>query len=112
MAKLNEMKDFIVNHLHLHVETKLKEKKQKVEDALNAKKAAVEEGVVVGGGCTLLRLVAKVDSIKETLGNDELEVGSDIVKRALGYPMKLTKNADCKECWSDKPRKSSSMTKT
>ncbi|GKC67079.1 putative reverse transcriptase domain-containing protein [Tanacetum coccineum] len=55
---------------------------------------------------------AEVYSIKETLGNDEPEVGSDIVKRALGYPMKLiAKNADCKECWSDKSGKSSSMTK-
>ncbi|GJT15834.1 hypothetical protein Tco_0874540 [Tanacetum coccineum] len=45
----------------------------------------------------------KVDIIKETLGNDKPEVGSDIVKRALSYPMKLiAKNADCKECWSDK----------
>ncbi|GJZ19376.1 hypothetical protein Tco_0555966 [Tanacetum coccineum] len=53
-----------------------------------------------------------VEFIKETLGNDEPEVGSDIVKRALGYPMKLiAKNADCKECWSDKSGKSSSMTK-
>ncbi|GKC07171.1 RuBisCO large subunit-binding protein subunit beta, chloroplastic-like protein [Tanacetum coccineum] len=51
--------------------------------------AAVEDGIVVGGGCTLLRLAAKVDIIKETLGNDKPEVGSDIVKRALSYPMKL-----------------------
>ncbi|GJR78357.1 hypothetical protein Tco_0149142, partial [Tanacetum coccineum] len=40
-----------------------------------------------------------VGNIKETLGKDEPEVGSDIVKRALGYPMKLiAKNVDCKEC--------------
>nr|GEW95224.1 reverse transcriptase domain-containing protein [Tanacetum cinerariifolium] len=58
-------------------QTKLKEKKQKVKDTLNA---------------------TKVDSIKETFGNDEPEVGSDIVKRALGYSMKLiANNADCKE---------------
>nr|GEX39680.1 RuBisCO large subunit-binding protein subunit beta, chloroplastic [Tanacetum cinerariifolium] len=75
-------------------ETELKEKKLRVEDALNATKAAVEEGIVVGGGCTLLRLAAKVDAIKETLDNDEQKVGADIVKRALGYPMKLiAKNA-------------------
>uniref|UniRef100_M1C7V6 Chaperonin-60 beta subunit n=1 Tax=Solanum tuberosum TaxID=4113 RepID=M1C7V6_SOLTU len=61
-------------------ETELKEKKLRVEDALNATKAAVEEGIVVGGGCTLLRLAAKV--------------GADIVKRALSYPLKLiAKNA-------------------
>lgn len=75
-------------------ETELKEKKLRVEDALNATKAAVEEGIVVGGGCTLLRLAAKVDAIKETLENDEQKVGAEIVKRALGYPMKLiAKNA-------------------
>ncbi|XP_039052710.1 chaperonin 60 subunit beta 1, chloroplastic-like [Hibiscus syriacus] len=75
-------------------ETELKEKKLRVEDALNAAKAAVEEGIVVGGGCTLLRLAAKVDAVKETLENDEQKVGADIVKRALSYPMKLiAKNA-------------------
>ncbi|KAL3511758.1 hypothetical protein ACH5RR_024475 [Cinchona calisaya] len=75
-------------------ETELKEKKLRVEDALNATKAAVEEGIVVGGGCTLLRLAAKVDAIKATLDNDEQKVGADIVKRALSYPMKLiAKNA-------------------
>ncbi|XVF74533.1 hypothetical protein PTKIN_Ptkin13bG0117800 [Pterospermum kingtungense] len=75
-------------------ETELKEKKLRVEDALNATKAAVEEGIVVGGGCTLLRLAAKVDAIKETLDNDEQKIGADIVKRALSYPMKLiAKNA-------------------
>ncbi|KAA8540380.1 hypothetical protein F0562_024701 [Nyssa sinensis] len=71
-------------------ETELKEKKLRVEDALNATK----EGIVVGGGCTLLRLAAKVDAIKDTLDNDEQKVGADIVKRALSYPMKLiAKNA-------------------
>ncbi|XP_024978921.1 ruBisCO large subunit-binding protein subunit beta, chloroplastic [Cynara cardunculus var. scolymus] len=75
-------------------ETELKEKKLRVEDALNATKAAVEEGIVVGGGCTLLRLAAKVDAIKSTLDNDEQKVGAEIVRRALGYPMKLiAKNA-------------------
>ncbi|XP_073282988.1 ruBisCO large subunit-binding protein subunit beta, chloroplastic-like, partial [Primulina huaijiensis] len=75
-------------------ETELKEKKLRVEDALNATKAAVEEGIVVGGGCTLLRLASKVDAIKETFENDEEKVGADIVKRALSYPLKLiAKNA-------------------
>ncbi|XP_073139035.1 ruBisCO large subunit-binding protein subunit beta, chloroplastic-like [Henckelia pumila] len=75
-------------------ETELKEKKLRVEDALNATKAAVEEGIVVGGGCTLLRLASKVDGIKETFENDEEKVGADIVKRALSYPLKLiAKNA-------------------
>jgi len=75
-------------------ETELKEKKLRVEDALNATKAAVEEGIVVGGGCALLRLSSKVDAIKDTLENYEQKVGADIVKRALSYPLKLiAKNA-------------------
>ena len=52
-------------------ETELKEKKLRVEDALNATKAAVEEGIVIGGGCTLLKLAACVDAILPTLDNDE-----------------------------------------
>ncbi|PIA42806.1 hypothetical protein AQUCO_02000330v1 [Aquilegia coerulea] len=75
-------------------ETELKEKKLRVEDALNATKAAVEEGIVVGGGCALLRLAAKVDSIRDTLDNEEQKVGANIVKKALSYPLKLiAKNA-------------------
>jgi chaperonin GroEL (HSP60 family) len=46
-------------------ETELKEKKLRVEDALNATKAAVEEGIVIGGGCTLLRLAGLVEGIKD-----------------------------------------------
>lgn len=70
-------------------ETELKEKKLRVEDALNATKAAVEEGIVVGGGSTLIRLSDKVDTIKAQLENDEQQLGADIVKRALLYPMRL-----------------------
>lgn len=70
-------------------ETELKEKKLRVEDALNATKAAVEEGIVIGGGCTLLKLSDKVEAVKQTLSNDEQRVGADIVRRALAYPLKL-----------------------
>ena len=70
-------------------ETELKEKKLRVEDALNATRAAVEEGIVIGGGCTLLKLAGKVDAIKPSLENDEQRIGADIVKRALGYCLKL-----------------------
>uniref|UniRef100_A0A7S4FQM9 Uncharacterized protein n=1 Tax=Eutreptiella gymnastica TaxID=73025 RepID=A0A7S4FQM9_9EUGL len=70
-------------------ETELKEKKLRVEDALNATKAAVEEGIVIGGGCTLLKLADQVDEIKETLENQEQVVGADIIKRALSYPLRL-----------------------
>ncbi|KAL3131348.1 hypothetical protein ABBQ38_000634 [Trebouxia sp. C0009 RCD-2024] len=73
-------------------ETELKEKKLRVEDALNATKAAVEEGIVAGGGSTLLKLAQKVDAIKSSLTNDEQKVGADIVRRSLGYPLKLIAN--------------------
>ena len=70
-------------------ETELKEKKLRVEDALNATKAAVQEGIVIGGGCTLLKLAACVDAILPNLENDEQRVGGEIVKKALSYPLKL-----------------------
>jgi chaperonin GroEL len=55
-------------------QVELKDKQLKVEDALNATKSAIEEGIVVGGGCALLRLATKVDRIKETLDNTEQKV--------------------------------------
>jgi len=70
-------------------ETELKEKKLRVEDALNATKAAVEEGIVIGGGCTLIKLADMVDDFKGDLLNEEQRMGADIVKRALSYPIKL-----------------------
>ncbi|KAF6171731.1 hypothetical protein GIB67_007252, partial [Kingdonia uniflora] len=92
MRKKNLMKELpnsLVVLRSFRLEHKLKEKKLRVEDALNATKAAVEEGIVVGGDCTLLRLAAKVDAIKLSFDNDEQKVGVDIVKRALSYPLKL-----------------------
>ncbi|KAJ4710653.1 ruBisCO large subunit-binding protein subunit beta, chloroplastic [Melia azedarach] len=72
----------------------LKDKQLRIEDALNATKAAIEEGVVVGGGCSLLRLSTKVDDIKDNLENDEQKIGAEIFKRALSYPTRLiAKNA-------------------
>lgn len=73
-------------------ETELKEKKLRVEDALCATRAAVEEGIVIGGGCTLLKLARKVDDIRETLHGDEQKVGAEIVKKALHYPLRLIAN--------------------
>ena len=70
-------------------ETELKEKKFRVEDALCATKAAVEEGIVVGGGCTLIKLSKKVESLKAGLENDEQRVGAEIVRKALLYPLRL-----------------------
>lgn len=75
-------------------QVELKDKQLRIEDALNATKAAIEEGVVVGGGCCLLRLSKKVDFIKELLDNEEQKIGAEIFKRALSYPAKLiAKNA-------------------
>ncbi|KAJ4846903.1 hypothetical protein Tsubulata_026231 [Turnera subulata] len=72
----------------------LRDKQLRIEDALNATKAAIEEGIVVGGGCCLLRLSTKVDNIKELLDNEEQKLGADIFKRALKYPARLiAKNA-------------------
>jgi chaperonin GroEL len=70
-------------------ETELKEKKLRVEDALNATKAAVEEGIVIGGGCTLLKLAAAVEDITAALPNEEQKLGADIIRKALAYPMRL-----------------------
>jgi len=64
-------------------ETELKEKKARVEDAMHATRAAVEEGIVPGGGSALLRCVGAIDKIKAD--GDEL-VGVGIVKRALEEP--------------------------
>ena len=66
-------------------ETELKEKKARVEDAMHATRAAVEEGIVPGGGVALLRCVAALEKIKAT--GDE-EIGVNIVKRALEEPMR------------------------
>lgn len=68
-------------------ETELKEKKQRIEDALSATRAAVEEGIVAGGGSTLIHLIP---SITDDLGNDHDEkVGVAIVRRALEEPARI-----------------------
>jgi chaperonin GroEL len=66
-------------------ETEMKEKKARVEDALNATRAAVEEGVVPGGGVALLRAAKGLDSLK--LQGDEA-TGVQIVRRALEEPIR------------------------
>jgi chaperonin GroEL len=72
-------------------EIELKEKKARVEDALHATRAAIEEGVVPGGGTALLRAASVVDKLK--LEGDEL-VGAQILKRALQEPLRqLVANA-------------------
>ena len=64
-------------------ETEMKEKKARVEDAMHATKAAVEDGIVPGGGVALLRAIEAVATIKE---KGDVQVGIDIVKRALEEP--------------------------
>ncbi len=66
-------------------ETELKEKKMRIDDALNATKAAVEEGVVAGGGVTLLHAISILDELK--LEEDQM-VGANIVKKALESPLR------------------------
>ncbi len=72
-------------------ETAIKEKKARVEDALNATRAAVEEGIVPGGGVALLRASKAIDKLK--IEGDE-KVGAQIVKRALEEPIRqIVENA-------------------
>lgn len=74
-------------------ETELKEKKHRFEDALNATRAAVEEGVVPGGGTTFLRAIKQVDEVIAGLEGDEA-TGAKIVRRALEEPTRqIAENA-------------------
>ena len=73
-------------------ESELKEKKSRIEDALQATRAAVEEGIVPGGGVALLDVVSELDKI-ETTDKDEL-VGIDIIRKALEAPIRaIAQNA-------------------
>jgi chaperonin GroEL len=73
-------------------ETAMKEKKARVEDALNATRAAVEEGIVPGGGVALLRASKAVDGLKKLEGDEA--VGARIVRRALEEPIRqIVENA-------------------
>ena len=68
-------------------EVELKEKKHRIEDALSATKAAVEEGVVPGGGVALIRTTKALDDVKAD--NEDEKIGVDIVRRVLDVPLKL-----------------------
>jgi chaperonin GroEL len=73
-------------------ETEMKEKKDRVEDALNATRAAVEEGIVVGGGCALVRVSQVLEGF--TGSNEEQNFGIKIVKRAVQEPLRqIAQNA-------------------
>ena len=68
-------------------EVEMKEKKLRIEDALNATKAAVEEGIVAGGGAALIGVIDAVEAVVESLDGDE-RTGAKIVSKALTSPMK------------------------
>jgi chaperonin GroEL len=72
-------------------ETEMKEKKARVEDALHATRAAVEEGIVAGGGVALLRAQSALDRVK---GTSDEKIGVEIIRRALEEPIrKIAQNA-------------------
>jgi chaperonin GroEL len=71
-------------------ETEMKEKKARVEDALNATRAAVEEGIVPGGGVALLRCIPTLEELKITVHDEEL--GVKIITRALEEPIRQIAN--------------------
>jgi len=66
-------------------ETELKEKKHRVEDALSATRAAVEEGIVPGGGVALINAMESLNKVK--MDNEDAKIGVDIVRKALEVPM-------------------------
>jgi chaperonin GroEL len=83
-------------------ETELKEKKARVEDAMNATRAAVEEGIVAGGGVALIRAAKALDKFKtfetnedgETTGDPDEQIGVNIIRRALEEPLRqIVQNA-------------------
>jgi len=71
-------------------EVEMKEKKARVEDALHATRAAVEEGIVAGGGVALIRTMSSLDSLKPE--NPDYKIGFNIVRRALEAPLRSISN--------------------
>ena len=67
-------------------ETEMKEKKARVEDALHATRAAVEEGIVAGGGVALLRCLSAIEAVKTS--NEDEEIGVGIIKRSIESPLR------------------------
>jgi len=76
-----------VIHVGAATETEMKEKKARVEDALNATRAAVEEGIVPGGGVAYIRTLAALDKVKTD--NEEQAAGIKLLKRALEEPARM-----------------------
>ncbi len=77
-----------VIHVGAATEVEMKEKKARVEDAMHATRAAVEEGIVPGGGVALVRCAAAVDALVKTLDGDE-KIGANIIRRALEEPLRM-----------------------
>jgi chaperonin GroEL len=73
-------------------ESEMKEKKARVEDAMHATKAAVEEGIVPGGGVALIRCIPGLDELIKKEKNEDMAVGIRIVKRALEEPIRQIAN--------------------
>jgi chaperonin GroEL len=74
-------------------ESEMKEKKARVEDALHATRAAVEEGIVPGGGVALVRAITSVQAAEDKLDGD-IKMGAAIIRRALTYPLRqISSNA-------------------
>jgi chaperonin GroEL len=73
-------------------ETEMKEKKARVEDAMHATKAAVEEGIVPGGGVALLRSVGSLDALLKKEEHDDIATGIRIVRRAVEEPVRQIVN--------------------
>jgi len=71
-------------------ETEMKEKKARVEDAMHATKAAVEEGIVPGGGIAFLRAIPALEKMKEK--NEDIQLGINILRRALEEPLRQIAN--------------------
>jgi chaperonin GroEL len=69
-------------------ETEMKEKKARVEDAMHATRAAVEEGIVPGGGVALVRCGKDVEELAKTLEGDE-KIGANIIRRAIEEPLRM-----------------------
>ena len=81
-------------------EVEMKDKKERVNDAVAATKAALEEGIVAGGGVALLRARMVLPKIKDTLSMQDEKVGVDILYQALGEPIRwIAKNAGADDGW-------------
>ncbi len=75
-------------------ETELKEKKHRIEDALSATRAAVEEGIIPGGGSSLVHAIKAVEKLAKETANSDEKIGVDIIRRSLEEPLRqIAENA-------------------